>query len=83
MKHRPTRRMRHKLVTEPQHIEWKEAWRDDHLRWVGGFANAEVVLLHPAIRRRPNRQLDACLTGKWTLDGPRILAVPLAKLWQM
>lgn len=25
---------------ESQHTEWKESWRDDHLRWVCGFANA-------------------------------------------
>ena len=27
-------------MKESQHIEWKETWRDDHLRWVCGFANA-------------------------------------------
>lgn len=26
---------------ESQHTEWKEIWRDDWLRWVCGFANAE------------------------------------------
>jgi ATP-dependent DNA helicase RecG len=26
---------------ESQHTEWKESWRDDLLRWVCGFANAE------------------------------------------
>lgn len=26
---------------ESQHTEWKEAWRDDYLRWVCGFANAQ------------------------------------------
>lgn len=26
---------------ESQHIEWKESWRDDLLRWVSGFANAQ------------------------------------------
>ena len=25
---------------ESQHTEWKESWRDDHLRWICGFANA-------------------------------------------
>lgn len=33
-------------MKETQHIEWKEAWRDDHLRWVCGFANAEGGVLH-------------------------------------
>ena len=27
---------------ESQHNEWKAAWQDEHLRWVCGFANAEV-----------------------------------------
>ena len=27
-------------MKESQHIEWKETWRDDHLRWICGFANA-------------------------------------------
>ena len=26
---------------ESQQTEWKENWRDEHLRWVSGFANAE------------------------------------------
>jgi ATP-dependent DNA helicase RecG len=28
-------------MKENQHTEWKESWRDDYLRWVCGFANAE------------------------------------------
>ena len=27
-------------MTENQHIEWKESWRDEYLRWICGFANA-------------------------------------------
>lgn len=27
--------------TEHQHIEWKESWRDDYLKWICAFANAE------------------------------------------
>ena len=26
---------------ESQHTEWKESWRDDYLRWICGFANAQ------------------------------------------
>ncbi|HTO03644.1 MAG TPA: RNA-binding domain-containing protein, partial [Opitutus sp.] len=29
------------MTRESQHVEWKESWHDDHLRWVCGFANAE------------------------------------------
>jgi len=32
-------------MKESQHVEWKESWRDDHLRWVCGFANAEGGVL--------------------------------------
>jgi ATP-dependent DNA helicase RecG len=32
-------------MAESQHTEWKAAWRDDHLRWVCGFANAEGGVL--------------------------------------
>ena len=33
------------LHQESQHTEWKETWRDDYLRWVCGFANAQGGLL--------------------------------------
>lgn len=29
------------LHQESQHTEWKETWRDDYLRCVCGFANAQ------------------------------------------
>ena len=32
-------------MREHQHVEWKESWRDDHLRWVCGFANADGGVL--------------------------------------
>jgi ATP-dependent DNA helicase RecG len=28
-------------VAETQHIEYKQSWRDEYLKWVCGFANAE------------------------------------------
>ncbi|MDR1685405.1 MAG: putative DNA binding domain-containing protein [Desulfovibrio sp.] len=28
-------------MPESQTLEWKSSWRDDHLKWVCGFANAE------------------------------------------
>ena len=28
-------------MKEAQNIEWKQSWRDDYLRWICGFANAE------------------------------------------
>jgi ATP-dependent DNA helicase RecG len=32
-------------MSESQHTEWKETWRDEYLRWVCGFANAEGGVL--------------------------------------
>jgi len=32
-------------MTENQNTEWKERWRDDYLRWICGFANAEGGVL--------------------------------------
>jgi ATP-dependent DNA helicase RecG len=31
---------------ESQHIEWKETWREELLKWICGFANAEGGSLH-------------------------------------
>ena len=28
-------------MKEAQNIEWKQSWRDDYLRWICGFANAD------------------------------------------
>ena len=30
---------------EHQHVEWKESWRDEYLKWISGFANAEGGVL--------------------------------------
>ena len=32
-------------MKEHQHIEWKQSWRDEYLKWICGFANAEGGLL--------------------------------------
>lgn len=32
-------------MKEHQHAEWKESWRDDYLKWICGFANAEGGVL--------------------------------------
>lgn len=28
-------------MAESQNVEWKESWRDDYLKWICGFANAQ------------------------------------------
>jgi ATP-dependent DNA helicase RecG len=32
-------------MTEHQQLEWKESWRDEHLKWVCAFANGEGGML--------------------------------------
>ena len=32
-------------MNENQHIEWKENWRDEYLKWLCGFANADGGVL--------------------------------------
>lgn len=32
-------------MTEHQHTEWKESWRDEYLKWIAGFANAQGGVL--------------------------------------
>ena len=43
-------------MKENQHTEWKETWRDEFLRWICGFANAEggvlVIGRNDAVVRR-------------------------------
>lgn len=29
------------MAKESQNIEWKESWRDDYIKWICGFANAQ------------------------------------------
>ncbi|MDY4516810.1 MAG: ATP-binding protein [Lachnospiraceae bacterium] len=29
------------MMTENQNVEWKESWRDEYLKWICGFANAQ------------------------------------------
>ena len=29
------------MKNESQHIEWKSVWRDEYLKWICGFANAD------------------------------------------
>ena len=32
-------------MSENQNVEWKESWRDEYLKWVCGFANAQGGVL--------------------------------------
>ena len=32
-------------MNENQNIEWKRSWRDEYLKWICGFANAQGGVL--------------------------------------
>lgn len=36
-------------MAESQHIEWKESWRNEYLKWVCGFANAQGGTLYVGV----------------------------------
>ena len=38
------------MQTESQNIEFKESWRDEYLRWICGFANAQGGLLYIGVK---------------------------------
>lgn len=38
------------MNTESQNIEFKESWRDDYLKWICGFANAQGGILYIGIK---------------------------------
>lgn len=47
---------------ESQNIEWKEAWHDDYLKWVSGFANAQggIIVLGKKDDGTPVRGRTSC-----------------------
>ena len=48
-------------MKEHQHIEWKESWRDEYLKWICGFANAEggVLVIGRSDKGKPVGVADA------------------------
>lgn len=38
------------LITESQNIEFKESWKDEYLKWICGFANAQGGRLYIGVR---------------------------------
>ena len=37
-------------MSESQNIEYKESWRDEYLKWVCGFANAQGGRIYIGVR---------------------------------
>ena len=38
------------MNSESQNIEFKESWRDDYLKWIWGFANAQGGIFYIGIK---------------------------------
>ena len=41
-------------MSESQNIEWKQSWRDEYLKWVCGFANAQGGKIYIGIDDKGN-----------------------------
>lgn len=61
------------LGREGQHLEWKSSWRDEYLKWICGFANAQGRRLEigkddrGARRRRYFQEVPSCRHGSASL----------------
>lgn len=53
-------------MSESQHIEYKQSWRDEYLKWISGFANAEGGVL--AIGRDDDGKVVGLKDGKKLLE---------------
>jgi len=55
-----------KNMKESQNTGWKESWRDEYLKWICGFANADGGKLHiaPTFTPRKSSIAPAFTPGK-------------------
>jgi ATP-dependent DNA helicase RecG len=53
-------------MEENQHIEWKETWKDEYIKWVCGFANAQGGIL--VIGKNDKGQLSGLKNAKSLLE---------------
>ena len=49
---------KNKFISENQNIEWKESWRDEYLKWICGFANANGGKLIIGVNDEGTRDLE-------------------------
>lgn len=54
------------MAKESQNKEWKESWRDEYLKWICGFANAEGGKL--IIGRNDKNQIVGVKNAKELLE---------------
>lgn len=53
-------------MTEDQNIEWKESWRDEYLKWICGFANAQGGVIY--IGKNDNGEVVGIDNAKRLMD---------------
>jgi ATP-dependent DNA helicase RecG len=68
-------------MKEQQQIEWKESWRDDALRTICGFANADGGVL--VIGRNDRGHIAGIDNGPRLLDGCRTRSATFSASWSM
>ncbi|WP_305951990.1 helix-turn-helix domain-containing protein [Emticicia oligotrophica] len=44
------------MTKENQNTEWKESWRDEYIKLICGFANAQGGILYIGVNRRKCRE---------------------------
>lgn len=60
-------------MSESQNIEYKESWRDEYLKWICGFANAQGGRIYIGIS--DNQQVIGVTDSKKLMeDIPNLLA---------
>ena len=42
------------MQNESQNIEYKESWRDEYLKWICGFANAQGGIIYIGVKDDKN-----------------------------
>lgn len=68
-------------MSENQNIEWKESWRDEYLKWICGFANAQGGKIY--IGKRDDGTVIGLSNSKRLLEDIRIKYKINWGLWQM
>ena len=68
-------------MAESQNIEWKESWRDEYLKWICGFANAQGGRIYIGIDDRG--RVTGVQNGKSCWRKYQIKFKPIWDFWQM
>ena len=53
-------------MQEQQNIEWKETWKDEYLKWICGFANAQGGVMY--IGKNDNGEVVGIDNAKRLMD---------------